>query len=81
MHRHRIAVIPGDGAGIEVIDAGLTVLEAAAAADGGSEPELSHLPWGSDYDLEHGRMMAEEGSRCSAASRPSTSARRLPRGA
>jgi tartrate dehydrogenase/decarboxylase/D-malate dehydrogenase len=60
LRRHQIAVIPGDGAGIEVIAAGLAVLDAAAAADGGFELELSHFPWGSDYYLEHGRMMAED---------------------
>ncbi|SDX99658.1 tartrate dehydrogenase/decarboxylase / D-malate dehydrogenase, partial [Allgaiera indica] len=33
--RHRIAAIPGDGIGTEVVAAGLEVLEAVAARDGG----------------------------------------------
>jgi len=57
---HRIAVIPGDGVGVEVIEAGVAVLEAAARADGGFALELTSFPWGSDYYLEHGRMMAED---------------------
>jgi tartrate dehydrogenase/decarboxylase / D-malate dehydrogenase len=57
---HRIAVIPGDGVGVEVIGAGVAVLEAAARADGGFALELTPFPWGSDYYLEHGRMMAED---------------------
>lgn len=57
---HRIAVIPGDGVGIEVIDAGVSVLDAAARADGGFALELTSFPWGSDYYLEHGRMLAED---------------------
>ena len=35
MRTHRIASIPGDGIGPEVIGAGLEVLEALAARDGG----------------------------------------------
>ena len=31
---HRIAIIPGDGIGLEVVQEGLKVLEAAAAATG-----------------------------------------------
>jgi tartrate dehydrogenase/decarboxylase/D-malate dehydrogenase len=57
---HRIAVIPGDGVGVEVVEAGVAVLEAAARADGGFALELTSFPWGSDYYLEHGRMMAED---------------------
>ncbi len=54
---HRIAVIPGDGVGQEVIAAGLTVVAAAQASAGGFALDLTELPWGSGYFLEHGRMM------------------------
>ena len=37
MRRYRIAVIPGDGIGKEVIPAGLEVLEALAEREGGIE--------------------------------------------
>jgi tartrate dehydrogenase/decarboxylase / D-malate dehydrogenase len=56
---HRIAVIPGDGVGVEVIEAGMAVLEAAARADGGFVLEPTPFPWGSEYYLAYGRMMAE----------------------
>src|SRR5512146_2505660 len=53
--RHiRIAVIPGDGIGQEVVREGLRVLEAAA---GSSE----HFTWGCQYYLESGRMMDPDG--------------------
>ena len=57
---HRIAVIAGDGVGPEVIDAGLAVLNAAAATDGRFELDLTRLPWGSDYYHERGCMMPED---------------------
>lgn len=51
-----IAVIRGDGIGIEVVEEGLKVLRAvddrAALC-----LEFTEFPWGSDYYLEHGAMM------------------------
>jgi tartrate dehydrogenase/decarboxylase / D-malate dehydrogenase len=58
--RYRIAAIPGDGIGKEVIPAGLEVL-AALAARGGFELAVETLPWGSDYYRAHGRMMPADG--------------------
>ena len=55
--RHRIAVIGGDGVGPEVIDAGLRILQRAAALDGGFELLVDALPWGSDHHAELGVMM------------------------
>jgi tartrate dehydrogenase/decarboxylase / D-malate dehydrogenase len=50
--RHRIAVIPGDGAGPEV------VAEAKKSVDAlGVDVEWTELPWGSAYFHEHGTMM------------------------
>src|SRR5262249_55688179 len=53
----RIAVIPGDGVGPEVVDMGLRVLEAVAATDPTFEYEAVRLPWGSDYYRATGAMM------------------------
>ncbi len=53
---HRIATIPGDGIGREVVAEGLRVL---AALDGPTF-EFSEFPWGSEYYARHGRMMAED---------------------
>ena len=60
LRTHRIAVIPGDGAGREVIEAGLRVLEAAPDAASGFRLELTEFPWGSDYYVQHRLMMPED---------------------
>jgi len=57
--RYRIAVIPGDGVGKEVIPAGQRVLEAAVA--GHAELAWTVLPWGSDYYRQTGAMMPPDG--------------------
>ena len=53
----RIASIPADGIGPEVISAGLEVLEAVAARDGGFRLKIDHYDWGSDYYRKHGKFM------------------------
>ncbi|WP_448074030.1 tartrate dehydrogenase [Georgenia yuyongxinii] len=58
----RIAAIPGDGVGREVVDAGRTVLDEAASLSGGAFAfDWTELLWGSDYYAETGRMMPEDG--------------------
>ena len=61
MDVHKIAVIPGDGVGPEVIREGVRVLEEAARLDGGFRFEFTWVPWGCGYYLKHGRMMEEDG--------------------
>jgi tartrate dehydrogenase/decarboxylase/D-malate dehydrogenase len=61
MREYRIAAIPGDGIGNEVIPAGLEVLSALEARDGGFRLAVESFPWGSAYYRQHGRMMAEDG--------------------
>lgn len=61
MDVHKIAVIPGDGVGPEVIREGVRVLEEAARLDGGFRFEFTWFPWGCGYYLKHGRMMEEDG--------------------
>lgn len=53
----RIAVIPGDGVGPEVVGHGLRVLEAASAVDPGFDYETVQFPWGSEHYLATGSMM------------------------
>jgi tartrate dehydrogenase/decarboxylase/D-malate dehydrogenase len=56
---HRIAVIPGDGIGREVVPEGLRVLEVAARRHAVAL-ELEHFDFAScDYYLHHGRMLPE----------------------
>lgn len=58
----RLAVIPGDGIGKEVIAAGLQVLDHIAEESGGRFAfEKDTFPWGCEYYLEHGKMMDEDG--------------------
>lgn len=58
---HKIAVIPGDGIGPEVIAEGVKVLNRVAELDGGFRFEFTYFPWGCEYYLKHGRMMDEDG--------------------
>jgi tartrate dehydrogenase/decarboxylase / D-malate dehydrogenase len=58
--RHRIAVIPGDGIGKEVVPEGLRVLEAAAKRFGVGLA-FEEFPWGCEHFGRHGRMMPEDG--------------------
>ena len=61
MQTYRIAVIPGDGIGPEVIAEGVKVLETVARLDGTFQFEFTHFPWGCEYYLREGRMMAQDG--------------------
>ena len=61
MENYKIAVIAGDGIGPEVIAEGVKVLKAVAELDGGFKFEFTYFPWGCEYYLENGRMMAEDG--------------------
>ena len=58
----RIAAIPADGVGHEVVAAGRQVLDAIAADSRGSlDFQWQEFPWGSEYYQQTGRMMAEDG--------------------
>jgi tartrate dehydrogenase/decarboxylase/D-malate dehydrogenase len=61
MRSYRIAAIPGDGIGAEVIAAGIEALQACAARDAGFAFRFDHFDWGSNYYKRHGRMMPEDG--------------------
>ncbi|MGZ8202247.1 MAG: isocitrate/isopropylmalate family dehydrogenase, partial [Burkholderiales bacterium] len=59
MKKFRIAVIPGDGIGKEVMPEGLRVLEAAGRKFG-IEWKFDEFDWSCDYYQKHGRMMPED---------------------
>jgi tartrate dehydrogenase/decarboxylase / D-malate dehydrogenase len=61
MKTYRIALIPGDGIGKEVIPAGQRVLEALAAAEASFRFEFAAFDWGGDYFRRHGVMMPQDG--------------------
>jgi len=58
---HRIAIIPGDGIGKEVIAEGVKCLRALSEINKNIRFEFEYFPWGSDYYLQNGRMMSENG--------------------
>jgi tartrate dehydrogenase/decarboxylase/D-malate dehydrogenase len=60
MKTYRIAAIPGDGIGQEVIATGIEVLTALAAR-AGFACAFDRFDWGSDYYRAHGVMMPEDG--------------------
>jgi len=59
MKKFRIAVIPGDGIGREVMPEGLRVMEAAGRRFG-VEWKFDEFDWSCDYYAKHGRMMPED---------------------
>jgi len=61
MRSYNIALIPGDGIGQEVIPAGMNALETIARSDGGFTLHAESFPWGCQYYLDHGVMMAADG--------------------
>lgn len=61
MKEWKIAVIPGDGIGQEVVPEALRVLELVAKIRGDITFKFTEFPWSCDYYLEHGEMMPEDG--------------------
>jgi tartrate dehydrogenase/decarboxylase/D-malate dehydrogenase len=52
---HRIALLPGDGVGKEVVAEARKAVDAVAL-----DVEWTYLPWGADFYAEHGKMMAAD---------------------
>ena len=61
MKTYKLACIPGDGIGTEVVPAGQQVLEALASAGASFKFEFENFDWGGDYFREHGVMMPDDG--------------------
>ena len=61
MKNLKIASIPGDGVGREVVPAGEQILHTIADLHGGLAFEFTQFPWSCNYYLEHGSMMPEDG--------------------
>lgn len=58
---HKIAVIPGDGVGPEVLGEGMKVLNEIAQLDKTFSFDFEIFPWGCEYYLKNGKMMDEDG--------------------
>lgn len=61
MKTYKLAVIPGDGIGPEVIEEGIKVLKHIEALDSSVKFSCTFFPWGTEYYLKHGKMMPDEG--------------------
>ena len=61
MNSYRIATIPGDGIGKEVIPAGASVLKVLAESSGRFRVAFHDFGWGGDWYREHGVMMPADG--------------------
>jgi tartrate dehydrogenase/decarboxylase/D-malate dehydrogenase len=61
MKTYRIATIPGDGIGKEVIPAGQQVLQTLADRLGTFGLEFTNFGWGGDWYRAHGQMMPADG--------------------
>ena len=61
MKTYRIATIPGDGIGKEVIPAGQQVLQTLADRLGSFRLEFTNFGWGGDWYRAHGQMMPADG--------------------
>lgn len=60
MAKHRVALLPGDGIGTEVVAEGVRVLKALANLERGLRFEFTRYPWGSDFYHKTGRMAPED---------------------
>ncbi len=61
MKTYKIACIPGDGIGKEVVPAGQRVLEALVATQDAFIFDFTSFDWGGDYYRQHGVMMPANG--------------------
>lgn len=61
MKEHKIAVIAGDGIGPEVLAEGVKVLNRISELDRTFRFQFTNFPWGCEYYLKYGRMMADDG--------------------
>ena len=61
MKTYRIAVIPGDGIGKEVVAEGVKVLKKISSLDKSFDLDFTYFPYGCEYYLTHGKMMDDDG--------------------
>ncbi|WP_423408339.1 tartrate dehydrogenase [Heyndrickxia sp. MSNUG] len=61
MKKWKIALIPGDGIGPEVVSEGVKVLKMIEELDPGLSFSFTEFPWGCEYYLNNGKMMDDDG--------------------
>jgi tartrate dehydrogenase/decarboxylase/D-malate dehydrogenase len=60
MRKIKLNIIPGDGIGIEVIDAGKRILKKIENVHGGISFDFQEYEWGCEYYLKHHEMMPSD---------------------
>lgn len=61
MKEYKIAAIPGDGIGKEVMVEGIKILDAISSMEKDVKFKVDTFDWGCEYYLEHGKMMDDNG--------------------
>jgi tartrate dehydrogenase/decarboxylase/D-malate dehydrogenase len=61
MREYKLAAVPGDGIGPEVIGAGLEILQESAALDGGFRFAVEHFDWNSANYIKRGHYIPADG--------------------
>ncbi len=61
MREYRVAVIPGDGIGVDTIDQAVRTLQTVCEVHGGLGLSFEHYDWGCQYYLKNGEMMPQDG--------------------
>lgn len=61
MEKFSIALIPGDGIGVDVIREGRKVLDTICHLHGGLSISYTEFDWSCEYYLKHGKMMPDDG--------------------
>jgi isocitrate/isopropylmalate dehydrogenase len=56
---YKVASIPADGIGPEVVSAAIEVVQKLAQVSKSFTIEFEHIPWGTAYYKEHGRYVDE----------------------
>ena len=59
-HSYRIASIPADGIGPEVVSATIEVVQKLSKTLGTFAVDFTHIPWGTDYYKKNGRYVSED---------------------
>ena len=63
MRDYQVALLPGDGIGHEVCPEGVKVISAVSELLGCFRVTYEAFPWGCEYYLQHGEMMAQDALR------------------
>ena len=56
---YRIASIPGDGIGPEVVSATIQAVTKLSQTLGTFDIDFTHIPWGTEYYKQHGKYVSD----------------------